>query len=152
MLRSLFGRGKRKRVSAENQDDSIRAALAGDVVTISGLGLEYEDRFFYIERRHRYSSGPDTWHELVCADGDDRVWVEWTEGYDLAVSATANPEPSGLNRVGLDEEDLIALDEEHSIDNFVTIDGKTTTTATAPKFSSTTTGAGRGSRSITGTS
>ncbi len=125
MLRGLFGREKRKRGRdlSPSQDDTIRAARVGDVLTISGLGLEYEDRYFFIERRHRYTTGPETWYELVCSEGDTQVWIDWTEGYDLAISATGNPEPSGLGSIGLSEDDLVALDEQHSIDNYVTIEG-----------------------------
>ena len=126
MFRSLFGRSKRRRdrSSSGPRDDSIRSARAGDVVTISGLGLEYEDSYFFIERRHRYTTGPDSWYELECADGDTRVWVEWTDGYNLSVSATGNPDPSGLDSIGLTEDDLIELDEQHSIDNFINVGGQ----------------------------
>ena len=126
MFRGLFGRGRRKRdqTPPAPQDESIRAARVGDVLTISGLGLEYEDRYFFVERRHRYTSGPDSWYELVCADGDTRVWIDWTEGYDLSVTATGDPEPSGLGSIGLSEDDLIALDEQHSIDNYIAVDGE----------------------------
>ena len=126
MFRSLFGRGKRRRDRrpSELRDDSVRAAMVGDVVTIAGLGLEYEDCYFFIERRHRYTTGPDSWYELECADGETRVWVEWTDGYDLSVSATGNPDPIGLDGIGLTEDDLIQLDEQHSIDNFINVDGQ----------------------------
>ena len=126
MFRSLFGRGKRRRDRrpSELRDDSVRAAMVGDVVTIAGLGLEYEDCYFFIERRHRFTTGPDSWYELECADGETRVWVEWTDGYDLSVSATGNPDPIGLDGIGLTEDDLIQLDEQHSIDNFINVDGQ----------------------------
>ena len=126
MLRGMFGRGKKRqdRDSSPPQDDTIRAATVGDVLTISGLGPEYEDRYFFVERRHRYTSGSDSWYELVCADGDTQVWIDWTEGYDLSVSATADPEPIGLGGIGLTEDDLIALDEQHSIDNYIIVEGE----------------------------
>ena len=124
MLRSLFGRGKKKREPAGPPlDESIRAARVGDVVTISGLSLEHDERLFYVERIHRYSTAADTWYELLCADGDTRLWVDWTDGSDLSVSVTDDTGPSSLNSTGLSEDDLIQLDEEHSIGNYVTIDG-----------------------------
>jgi hypothetical protein len=125
MLRSIFGRKGRKKDSSSGppQDESIRDARVGDVLTIVGLNLEYDDLFFYVERVHRYSSHGETWHELVCSDGDNRVWVDWVEGYDLFITATDNPNPSGLDSVGLTEEALIELDEAHSIDNYIEVDG-----------------------------
>ncbi len=124
MLRSLFGRGKKKREPVgPAPDESIRASRVGDVVTFSGLSPEYDDRLFFIERMHRYTTASDTWYELLCADGDTNLWVDWTDGSELSVSVTQDTGPSGLTATGLTEEDLIQLDEEHSIDNFVTIDG-----------------------------
>ena len=125
MLRSIFGRKRRKKdpSSGPPRDESIRDARVGDVLTIVGLNLEYDDLFFYVERVHRYSSHGETWHELVCSDGDNRVWVDWIDGYDLFITATDNPIPSGLASVGLTEEVLIDLDEENSIDNSIEVDG-----------------------------
>ena len=124
MLRSLFGRGKKKREPVgPRPDESIRAARVGDVVTFSGLSLEHDERLFYVERIHRYATAADTWYELLCADGDARLWVDWTDGNDLSVTVTPDTGPAGLNGTGLTEDDLIQLDEDHSIDNYVTIEG-----------------------------
>ena len=124
MMRSLFGRGKKKRDPvAPAPDESIRAARLGDVLTINGFSVEYDERLFFIERIHRYSSSADTWHELLCVEGDDRLWIDWTDGRELSVTVTEDTGPAGLTATGLTEDDLIQLDEEHSIDNYVTIDG-----------------------------
>ena len=124
MLRSLFGKGKKKGAgSTSSQDDSIRAAKVGDVVSISGLRLEYDDVYFFIEKINRYSSETETWYEALCVDGDNQVWIDWTGGHDLTVTATDDPDPVGLGSIGTTEEELIQLDEEHSIDNFIEIEG-----------------------------
>lgn len=124
MLRSLFGRGKKKREPlGPPVDESIRSARVGDVLTISGYSLDHEDRLFFIERIHRYSSSSDNWYEMLCVADDVRLWVDWTDARDLSVSVTEDTGPSGLGSTGLSEEDLVQLDEEHSIDNYVTIDG-----------------------------
>ena len=128
MLRSLFGKGKKKRradASAPVQDDSIRAARVGDVLSIQGLALEYDDLYFFVERIDRYSNDADTWYELTGVDGDSHIWIDWTEGYDLLVTATDDPDPVGLSSAGLTEEQLIALDEENSIDNNINVEGNT---------------------------
>ena len=125
MLRSIFGRRKRKKDSPAGppRDSSIRDARVGDVVSIVGLSLEYDDVYFFVERVHRYSSHGETWHEMVCSDGDNRVWVDWVDSYDLFVTATDNANPSGLSSAGLTEEVLIELDEENSIDNHIEVNG-----------------------------
>ena len=108
MIRSIFGRGKKKRLSQEsrqNHDESIKAAKVGDVLTIKGLSLELDDLYFFIERIHKYTSGSDVWYELV--------------------SATSDSTTLSLSSLGLDEEDLITLDEENSIDNYIEVDDDT---------------------------
>ena len=125
MLRSLFGGGKKRREPvAPTPDESIRSARVGDVLTINGYSVEYDERLFFIERIHRYSSPSDTWHELLCVDGDDRLWIDWTDSRELSITVTEDTGPAGLSTTGLTEEDLVQLDEEHSIDNYVTIDGE----------------------------
>ena len=43
MLRSLFGRGKKRREpTGPPPDESIRAARVGDVLMFAGMSLEYE--------------------------------------------------------------------------------------------------------------
>ncbi len=124
MLRSLFGKGKKKGAGPpSSQDDSIRAAKVGDVVSISGLRLEYDDVYFLIEKINRYSNDTETWYELLCVDGDNQVYIDWVDGYELSITATDNPEPVGLGSIGVDEEELIHLDEEHSIDNYIEVEG-----------------------------
>ncbi len=126
MLRSLFGKGKKRRgdkAAGPAQDDSIRAAKTGDVLSIQGLALEYDDLYFYVEKINRYSTDADTWYELTCVDGDAHIWIDWTDGYDLFVTATDDPDPVGLASIGLTEEQLIQLDEENSIDNYIDVDG-----------------------------
>jgi len=128
MIRSIFGRGKKKRLSQEsrqNHDESIKAAKVGDVLTIKGLSLELDDLYFFIERIHKYTSGSDVWYELVCQDGDNQIWVDWIDGYELLVSATSDSTTLSLSSLGLDEEDLITLDEENSIDNYIEVDDDT---------------------------
>ena len=126
MMRSLFGKGRKKRGAASPaQDDSIRAAKVGDVLSIKGLDLEYDDLYFFVEKLDRYSSDADTWYELSCAEGDTHIWIDWTDGYELSVTATGHTDPVGLGTIGITEEELIDLDEEHSIDNYIEVEGDT---------------------------
>lgn len=126
MLRSLFGKGKKRKgagATSPAQDDSVRAAKIGDVLSVQGFSLEYDDLFFYVEKIHRYTSAADTWYELTCVDGDAHIWIDWTDGYDLFVTATDDPDPVGLAGIGLTEEQLVELDEENSLDNSIEVEG-----------------------------
>ena len=73
MIRSIFGRGKKKNQGkVSNRDESIRSAKSGDVLTIQGLSLETDDIYFFVERIHKYITGSAVWYELVCRDGITR--------------------------------------------------------------------------------
>ncbi len=125
MLRSLFGRGGRKRNEpAARIDSSVRDARVGDVVVVNGFALEYEDCFFVVEKVHRYGGSGIVWYELVLADADNRLWLEWSEdGADLFVTATDNRRPVGLESIGLAESHLLEMEERRSIDRSIEIDG-----------------------------
>ena len=127
MFSSLFGRRKGKRPAPSRNpslNDSIKDAIVGDVISVQGFSLEYEDIYFFLERIDRYETTGGTWHELYGVDGDNRIWVEWSEGHELFVTASDNRRPVGLSSIGLDEEDLLRLDEENSIDNYITVEGQ----------------------------
>ena len=125
MLRSLFGKGKKKREPTNVRlETSIRDARVGDVVVIQGLALEYEDCYFVVENIHRYGGSGIVWFELVVADSDKRIWLEWSEDDSgLFVTATDNRRPVGLESIGLTESDLMSIDDQRSIDRSIVVDG-----------------------------
>ena len=122
MFRPLFGR-KKKPPASTSLGDSIKDAVVGDVFTITDLSIEYEDSYFIIEKLNRYTSAGGQWHELLGVDGDDRLWIYWSDQGGLSITVMSDERPIGLSSLGLDGEDLIRMDEEQSIDNNVTIDG-----------------------------
>ena len=135
MLRSLFGKGKNKRTSGLPRpavDRGIRSAQVGDQLAIVGLTEGFEEVYRTIERRdsflieemNRYESDAGEWYELIGADGEKRFWIEWAEEDELFVTATTDKRPMGLATVGLTEDKLIRMDEEHSIDNNFTHQGR----------------------------
>ena len=125
MLRSLFGRGKQRREPLNTRlETSIRDARVGDVVVVQGFALEYDDCFFVVENLHRYGGSGIVWYELVVADADNRLWLEWSEDESgLFVTITDNRRPAGLESIGLTEAELMAMDERRSIDRSLTVDG-----------------------------
>lgn len=122
MFGSLFKRGK-KTSGVASVDESVRAARPGDVFTLSGFALELEDTYFLVEKRSRYESASAEWHEILGADGDKRVWVEWSDPAGPTLAAREDSRPMGLRQAGISEDTLIKMDEEHSIDNTLTYDG-----------------------------
>jgi hypothetical protein len=119
MVGRLFGRKKRPSASAD-LGDSIKDATLGDVFTVSGLSPEYEESYFIVEKVERFGSAFGGWHELLGVDGDKRLWLQWSEAGGLYITAAPERRPMGLSQLGIVEDDLIRIDEEESIDNYVT--------------------------------
>ena len=125
MLRSLFGRGKKRPApTGYRAETSLRDARPGDVVTIKGWALDYEDSYFVVESVHRYGGSGMVWYELVVSDAEARIWLEWSEdGPSLFVTATDNRRPVGLEAIGLEDSALMEMDERRSIDRSIEFEG-----------------------------
>ena len=122
-LRSFFGK-KRKSSKSESDGDSISDAAVGDVFTVTDLSIVYEDSYFIIEKLNRYKSDWGEWYEILGVDGDKRLWVYWSGPRGVNVSIMEEERPVSLSTLGLDEDQLIRMDEEQSVDSFIDIDGE----------------------------
>ena len=123
MLDSLFRRRKKKPPASSSVGDSIKDARVGDVFTVTGFTLDYEDSYFIIEKMNRYESFSGVSYELLAADGEKKLWVHWSDEAGLFVTAMAEGRPIGLTKLGLTEQELVRTDEQHSIDNYIDYDG-----------------------------
>ena len=124
MLGSLFGRKRKKPQRDASPSENIRDAEKGDVFTVTGHALKYEDSYFIVEQVDRYSSAAGNWREVRGADGENKVWVTWSEEAGTQyVTVCPDDRPVGLEALGLTEEDMIRLDDEQSISHYVTVDG-----------------------------
>ncbi len=124
LLGSLFGRKKKRRYEDTAASENIRDAAAGDVFTVTGHAVEYEDSYFIVEQVNRYQSAVGTWREALGADGESRVWVSWSEEAGTQyITVSPDVRPVGLSTIGLNDNDMSRLDDEQSIDNYVTVDG-----------------------------
>lgn len=125
MFGALFRRQKKKpsTTASSSLGDSIKEASVGDVFTVTGLSMEYDESYFIIEKMNRYESSSGGWHELLGVDGDNRLWVQWSDQGGLFVTANAEGRPMGLSQLGVTEDELIRMDEEQSIDRYITCEG-----------------------------
>ncbi len=125
MVRSLFGRGKKKRAkpASESLGESIIDAAPGDVFTITGLSIEYEDSYFVIDKVHKYESSYSEWREVIASDGEHKIVLNWSDDGELFVTAAPETRPMGLGTLGVSEDDLSRMDSEHSLDNHLDFDG-----------------------------
>ena len=123
MLRSLFGR-KKKRPASTETSETIADARVGDVFTVSTASVMHEDAYFIVEKINRYESYAGESWEMLGVDGDNRLWVEWSgRGAAMSIAVRPDERPIGIERLGLTEADLQRMDEEHSLDNGFEYDG-----------------------------
>ena len=125
MLRSLFGKGRKKQSDAAPSDDSIRSARIGDVLFVPGLWETGEDAYLIVERITKLESAYGESHELSVVDGERHASVEWSDHEGLHISAVLQDRPMGLSVVGLDYETLADWDEHKSLENNFEYDGYT---------------------------
>lgn len=125
MFRSLFG-GKKKRDAPDTSppEDSIRSAGVGYTVVIAEFFSPIEDAYVVIEQVNRYDSAVGEWHELVGSDGERRVGIEWSYDGELFIAVNVHGTPMGLDAIGVDDDDMIRIDNEHSLANYITYDGE----------------------------
>ena len=123
MLGGLFGKRKKRKPVGEPTDETIRSAGPGDVIVVQGFSPTYEDAYFLIERTGTYDSPSGRWHELMAADGDRRVAIEWSEGDGLFITVTEQGSARGIESVGLTYDELVRMDTEHSRDNSFSYEG-----------------------------
>ena len=127
MFRSLFGGKKRRSPSSSGSsrvDESIRSARVGDVVVISGFSLALEDAYVVTEKINRYESSLGKWYDLVGSDGDRPIAIEWSDDGGLTIFVSTQESPLALSAVGLTEDQLVRMDEEQSLDNFLEYEGE----------------------------
>ena len=120
MFKSLFGGRKKRPPESSGLGDSVKDARVGDVFTVSDLSIEYEESYFIIEKLNRYESSVGRWYEVLGADGEKKLWLQWSDDGGLHVSAMADGRPMGLSRLGLVEAQLVKMDDDQSIDNSFT--------------------------------
>ena len=62
----MFGKRKRAGISGSSSvSDSIGDGQLGDVFTVTGLSVEYEDSYFIIEKLNRYEGYSGTYSEFL---------------------------------------------------------------------------------------
>ncbi len=127
MFRSLFGGKKGRRRSSSDSargDDSIRSARIGDVVVISGFSPALEDAYVVTEKINRYESSIGKWYDLVGSDGDRPIAIEWSDDGGLTMFVSTQESAMALSAVGLTDDELVRMDEEQSLDNFLEYEGE----------------------------
>lgn len=120
MFRSLFGGKKKRDESDASTESSLKSAGVGYTVVIAEFFSPIEDAYVVIDQVNRYDSAVGEWHELVGSDGERRVGIEWSFDGEYFVAVNVHGEPEGLDSIGVSDDDLIKMDNEHSLSNSIT--------------------------------
>ena len=121
MFRAIFGK-KTRSDSQISPTETIVDAVVGDVFTITNFNIEYEESYFVVDEVNRFSSVSGDWFETQGVDGEKQIWVYWSGLRPPDVGVMVDDRPIGLVALGMDEDTLIKMDEEQSIDNHVEIE------------------------------
>tara|TARA_Y100000588_G_C14126398_1_gene869599 strand:- start:411 stop:977 length:567 start_codon:yes stop_codon:yes gene_type:complete len=117
MLRGLFGSKKKNSTDSEDSDPTIQSAEIGDILVINGFSYPLEDSYLLIEKITEYQGSSGYWHELVCVENDIRTSIEFSQEDELFITATDQTSPLSIDAIGITEEILTRMDEEHSRSN-----------------------------------
>ena len=128
LIDRLLGRNRRRPTGAAGRlarENSLTAAQTGDVIVLYSDSPHHDDPYLMVERVYRYTGGGQEWKEIIAANSQRQVVIECQDTDDgLFVTAATDRRPLSLEAAGLNEPDLITLDEEHSIGNGVIVHGK----------------------------
>ena len=127
MFGSLFGKRKKKKSDFKPSvldDGSIRSARIDDVVVITAFSPSSEDAYLIVEKIDRYESAFGKWYEITAAEGERQVAITWSDDDGISITVSEQDEPMGLGAVGIEYDDLVRLDNEQSIENYVTYEGE----------------------------
>ena len=123
MLRGLFTSRKKKSTASEDSDPTIQSSEVGDILVINGFSSPLEDSYLSIEKVTEYQGSSGYWHELVCVENDIRTSIEFSQEDGLFITATDQRSPLSIDAIGVTEEILTRMDEDHSRSNGFLHDG-----------------------------
>ncbi|HCC57350.1 MAG TPA: hypothetical protein DEQ47_08805 [Solibacterales bacterium] len=98
---------------------SVTEARAGDTLSIVGVGDEYADLDFTIDRRNSMEAGDRRWFEVSGMYKERRVYLEVEASDEVSVRGMFDGKRFTLDELGLSEDDLATIDErQNPADNF----------------------------------
>lgn len=127
ILFMMFRKGKKSPPPMPQKDLAnlrITDARVKDLISIPAAGDEFEDLDFVVDRKNRYESGEDVWYELSGLYKERRVFVEYEEDDELEVSLNKGLKSLSLSDLGLTEDEIGRMDEEHDSSNGFDFDGQ----------------------------
>jgi len=103
----------------------VTDARTGDVLSVAGAGDRMTDLDYTVDRGTRYEAGPRTWVELAGPYLDRRVSLRVGGDEELEVFLHADPRKTGLEELGLSEDDLAQMDQRQNTADSFDFDGAT---------------------------
>lgn len=131
----VFVLKKKKQLEAGEKDAERQAFLpenatiehvkVGGVISISGFMADYQDLDFLVEQKHRYEKAGFSWYELAGSHGTKKLFIEWEkDDGEFFIIATSASKGFRLSKLGIEQDDLVRMDDEQSRDNFIEFEGE----------------------------
>ena len=123
------GRNGSTRVDPSKLEDlsslQVTNARTGDTLSVVGVGDEFEDLDFSVDRRATVECGPRRWTELSGLYRNRRVYLEVQDGDEIQVLGWLDGRQFTLDQLTLSEEDLAEIDRRQNPADYFEFDGKT---------------------------
>ncbi len=102
----------------------VTDAWIGDVLSVTGVGADFGDLDFTVDRRDQLEAGSRRWVELSGAWRERRVYLEVHNDQVVEVYGNFDGRKLTLDEIGLSEQDLADIDARQNPSDFFDYDGK----------------------------
>jgi hypothetical protein len=116
-----------KKPAAPQQDLAnlkVTDARLGDVLSVAGVGPDFGDIDFTVDRNDQVEAGSRRWVELSGSWRDKRVYLEVHNEDSIEVFGNFDGQKITLDELGLSEDDLGQLDSRQNPADFLDYEGK----------------------------
>ena len=121
----LFRRNKNRDANQRPEDEhDLSQAQKGDVIYYSDPDPEKDDPFLVIQSTSRYTGPGFEWKEIIASNSQRTVLVGISDTDNIPITTVSRGDgPFSLEILGIKESELITLDEEHSTNNSLLVNG-----------------------------
>jgi hypothetical protein len=128
VLKELFKKQQPAAAPAVPKQDlanlRIADARVGDTISIAGAGDDFSDLDFAVDRQDRWQAGERQSFELSGMYRERRISLRVREDDEVEVTAVLHPHKLTLGDLGLNEEDVAAIDERQNTEDSFEYEGK----------------------------
>lgn len=125
IISRLFQSNKKRDADQRKEDEhDLSQAQKGDVIHYYDPNPEKDDPFLVVQSTNRYTGPGFEWKEIIASNSQRTVSVEVSDTDNIPITTVdRGGGPFSLEALGIEESELITLDEEHSTNNSLLVNG-----------------------------